>query len=454
MEGSFLSNPNFQDELNKFLIYDRNFLKETSHLFTEEDFARIDDYGGIERGAIARMALDFWHRYREPLGKKILKVEMMEYAAKESFPKETRKRFFDYGESLTNGKVRLVAVDSLLGKVKQYKADLAITKAISDMQTQMEKNILSPEEFMAIARKAVATLGKDAGAPTSIFSYKELEKRIARRALQRQRQRFPVLLIDPIDRMIRVIARKHLGLVLAPYGRGKTLFFVWLALAYTLQGYNVMHFTLEDPQEDVEDRFDAAITSLPMTRLAELPRRVRKRFHRYERMLRTRLKVVDGTGEAITISGIENIWEQERNRGFTADVVLVDYDDEIRPERKQTERRMEFADIYRDYRSFIARHELIGWTASQTSRKSEEMKIIGGQHIAEDISKIRKASFAMSLGQGEWGEESIFLWIAKHRYDMQHVGCNICTDKGRALFYDRDLTLKKEIEERNKVVTT
>jgi hypothetical protein len=84
---------------------------------------------------IARMALDFWRRYREPLSKKMLKVEMMEYAAKESFRGKI-KEVFAYGESLVGGKVRLVAAEAILVKVKQYKADLAITKAISDMQAR------------------------------------------------------------------------------------------------------------------------------------------------------------------------------------------------------------------------------------------------------------------------------------------------------------------------------
>lgn len=448
MKGSYLNDAHFQDELIRFLIYDRNFLKEASHLLKAEDFKKLHQHGGNERKAIAEMTLDFWRKYREPVGK-LFKVELQEYAQKTGWRDENRERLFEYGEALTNGHKR-VAPDAALDKIRQYRLDLELAHAMGEMNDAMDKGILTADEFMAIARKAVEAVGKEPGRPTSIFSDRELEQRIIRRALQQRVQRFPVLLIDPIDRMVRVIARKHLGLVLAPYGRGKTLFFVWLALAYTLQGYNVLHFTLEDPREDVEDRFDAAITSLPIGRLADLPNRVREKFQRYKRMLRTRLKIVDGTDGGITIGAIENIWEQERNRGFAADVVIVDYDDEIRPERKQEERRMEFADIYRDFRSVIARHELIGWTASQTSRKSEDLKIIGGKYIAEDISKIRKASFAMSLGQGDWGEESIFLWIAKHRYDMQHVGANICTDKARALFYDRDATLKKEIEERDK----
>jgi hypothetical protein len=72
------------------------------------------------------------------------------------------------------------------------------------------------------------------------------------------------------------------------------------------------------------------------------------------------------------------------------------------------------------------------------------MKIISGKYIAEDISKIRKASFALSLGQGEWGDDSIFLWVAAHRYDRQHVGGNILTNKEKSLFYDREKTLERE----------
>ena len=37
-------------------------------------------------------------------------------------------------------------------------------------------------------------------------------------------------------------------------------------------------------------------------------------------------------------------------------------------------------------------------------------------------------SFCNVFGNGRW-EKISFLWIAKHRYDMSHIGANICTDK-------------------------
>ena len=435
-------NEHFVDEILAFLVNDRQFLKTASHLLTEEDFQKKQKQEGMERAIVAHLALNFWNRYREPLGK-MLKVELQEYARAQDWNDATKTRILEYGDSLTNGHKR-VAPDLLLEKVRKYKVERKLSMAMTEMMALIQRGQLTTQEFLKIARDAVEGVGKEAGQPIDLFSDKELERRISRRLLQRRRERFPVLLIDPIDRMIRIIARKHMGLVLAPYKRGKTLFFVWLALAYVLQGLNVLYFTLEDPREDVEDRFDAAITSLPTSKISDLPERVREKFARYKRLLRSKIKVVDGTDGGTTIGTVENIWEQERNRGFSADAIIIDYDDEIRPMKKQQERRMEFADIYRDFRAVLARHDCIGWTASQTSRKSDDMKIIGGQHIAEDISKIRKSSFAMSLGKGEWGEESIFLWVAAHRYDKMHVGANIITDKERSLFYDRDATLARE----------
>lgn len=440
---SFLADPHFQDILLGFLIHDREFCKTASHLLSKEDFKGLDSNSGNERVAVAGLALDFYHRYRQPLGK-MLRVELIEYARKSGWRDASKTRLLEYGDSLVNNGHKRVAPDAALQKVRTYKTELELTRTIDAMQTQLATGQLAVEDFLKLAREAADKVTWNDDRPANIFSDKELEKRIARRELQTHRTRFPALLIDPLDRVIRIIARKHLGLILAPYKRGKTMLFVWLALAYVLQNLNVLYFTLEDPKEDIEDRFDAAITNLPMSRLTENPERVKTRFQRYKKYARSKLKVVEGTDGETSIGKMESIYEQERGKGFMADVILVDYDDEIKPMRKQQERRMEFADIYRDFRACLARHELIGWTASQTSKKADEMKVISGKYVAEDISKIRKCSFALSLGQGDWGDDSIFLWVAAHRYDRQHVGGHIITNKEKSLFYDREATLARE----------
>ena len=448
---SYFSSPHFVDSLLMFLVNDREFLKEAGHLLTAEDFQKRNKHEGNEQQTVARMSLEFWQRYREPLGK-MLRVECREMARHAGMSEDNKKRLFEYAEHLTNGHKR-VAATAMLERVRKYKVEHKLALAMQQMSERIRKGTLTQDEFLKIARDA-SQVEKEIGRPIDIFEDRELERRISRRALQRRRQRYPVLLIDPLDRMVRMIARGHLGLLMAPWKRGKTMFFVWLALSYALQGYNVLFFELEDPKEDMEDRFDAAITALPLSRLGEVPTKLRDRFQHYKRLVRSRIKVVDGTDGATTIGGVESVWEQERNRGVTFDAIIIDYDDEVRPQRKQQERRMEFADIYRDYRSFLGRHSLLGWIATQTNKKSDDLRAISGKHIAEDISKIRKASMALALGQGDWGKDSIYGFVAAHRYDVQYVGANFLTDKDRGLIYDRDRTLAQEKLEREKKEAT
>lgn len=453
--------PNFQDEMIRFLANDREFLRVASRILLPEDFPKVGVDDSFERKVIATISLNFWNHYKEPVGK-LLRAEVLEHIRQreqsddkkfkdeqKGYNPESIKRLLEYVEHCSPSKKR-IAGDAILQRVRDYKTHVWMIKASDQLMNYAKSNSLTIERFKTLTTEGLKGVSNDIPAPSDIFSEEELESRISRRALQVKRERFPVLLIDPLDSMIRVIARKHMGLVLAPYKRGKTMLFIFMALAYALQGLNVLFFTLEDPKEDIEDRFDAAIANMPLSRIAEMPDVVRHRFMRFKRLLKARLKVVDGTDGTTTVAAIEATWQQERNEGFTADVIIIDYDDEIRPQKKQPERRFEFAEIYKDLRAVLARTGCIGWTASQTSRASEDLKIISGKHVAEDISKVRKASFVLSLGKGDWGPDSIFLWVAAHRYDRQDVGCHILTNKKNGLFYDRDATVKREKEERAK----
>jgi hypothetical protein len=214
-----------------------------------------------------------------------------------------------------------------------------------------------------------------------------------------------------------------------------------------LQKLNVLYFTLEDSQLDVENRLDSMITGVPIAKLASKPKTTQAKFERYRRFIRSGLRIIDGTQGGFTVAKIEQILLREREQGFHTDALLIDYDDEIVPPRKDKERRFELADIYRGLRQVVSRNNVIGWTAAQTQRDTDTLKIIGGNRVAEDISKIRKVAMAIGVGKGEWGDDSLYLWVAKHRFGKSEVGCHIVSDKERMLIYDREKTREREIEQ-------
>jgi hypothetical protein len=220
-----------------------------------------------------------------------------------------------------------------------------------------------------------------------------------------------MILIPEIDRRIRILTRGMLGMVLAQYKVGKSVALVWIARAYALQGLNVLFFTLEDPQELVEDRLDALITDIDMKLMPRKSDVVRRRFRERRDDLHGRIKIVDGTEGGMSVAMMEQIWERERDRGFDADAIIIDYDDEIEPpvayKNREIYRRFEFADIYRELRRWAARRQLIIWTAAQAKRgKGEDQKVVAGEDTAEDIQGAKSSSlpgpgYVQAAGLGE-----------------------------------------------------
>src|SRR6185503_11423918 len=328
---TYFDNSEFQDLLAALLIKDKRFLIASSHLLTAADFRPRNGHEyGRERWILVQLALDYYQKYKHPLGK-LLSTEILDYCrssrAKDSF----RTSLTEYGQGLRRKKI--LAADSLLDKVVQFKREKSKAAAIEEIVDLQAKGQLSDEKWLDICRGAVDVFSKDPYRSTEFFSNKELEVRIARRDSSKDRKH-PLFLIDPLDLLIRNIGPGHLGLFIAPYKRGKSLTLLWLALAYTLQRLNVIFITLEDPQDDVEDRFDAAVANLPYSKLTTMTKTLRYRFMLYKRLLKGRLKIIDGTESGFSVPMIEAAWEKERGQGFSADVVIIDYDDEIRPSKK------------------------------------------------------------------------------------------------------------------------
>lgn len=438
---TFFSDEHFQDLLVALLCYDRAVLRKTALFLSGDDFKPVAGVPhGRARWIVADRALSYYKKYHEPLAK-LLRAELLRYSSDIGLGARQVAELEDYIGFL-QGKKR-VGAEAITDQVVAYKRDRIRAATLQEMVELQSAGQLDDSRWLELTRKVVGT--RVDGVETTDY-FAGVEARIERRQYAGIQCVIPLFFIEPLDVLVRGIGKGQLGLVLAPTARGKSLCLVWIAIAYTLQRLNVLLITLEDPMTELEDRLDSAISGVPIAVLSERTKTVRRRFRRFRRLLRTRLKLIDGTEGGMSVAQMEQCLLRERERGFVADAVIVDYDDEIVPEHKYKERRFEFADTYRALRRLGSQHGVIVWTASQTQRNTERLKILGGGRVAEDISKVQKASMAISLGQGEWGEDSLYLWVAKHRFDRQHVGCHIVSNRARMLIYDSERTRKAALE--------
>jgi hypothetical protein len=142
----------------------------------------------------------------------------------------------------------------------------------------------------------------------------------------------------------------------------------------------------------------------------------------------------------MTIQKIEGVADTCRNHGFIPQVLLVDYDEKIRPTRNYEQKRFEMDDVYNTFQTLCSRMNLIGWLAAQTQRNTQHMKVLTGDTVAEDIGKMRKTTVGISLGKGEWTDESIYMFVAAHKNDKMNIGCEVVPDKSRGMIYDEEAT--------------
>lgn len=440
----FWRDPDFQKTIVKFLCKDRNFLKNVAPMLRPEDFkARKGETPELEW--IAELALNFWREYSEPIGG-MLKTEVIDLAHQKKLQGSAKDRLLETVEAIRRDN-SLVAVEALEKRVVEYKARRARQAAVAEIIQLEEENELSNEKLVKICSRVL----KNFASPYSVTDYFEtLDQRLTRRRMEKLRK-WPYLFIDPIDEKIRVLSRGNLGMLLSPYKVGKSVGLLWIAYAYALQGLKGLYFTLEDPKEEVEDRLDALFTRIAMKSLIHKPIKTKRRFQRAKQLVKAKLKIVDGTEGGMSVSMIESIWDTERNKGFAADFVIVDYDDEIEPPRSyggdKAARRFEFADIYRELRRFGSRRDIYLWTAAQSKRVKDDKKVISGSDIAEDISKIRKVAICLGIGRNiELGNDGRHIYVAAHKYDQARIGFDIVGNFKQGVFYDRDRTAQKLAE--------
>lgn len=451
--SSILRDPDFQEKLLAFYCRDRNFLKRTSGILTPEDFKPRKDEGMIEAYWIAQKAYKHWHDYKEPVGG-MLNVEMMDFIRenKKKVSSKSRQRISDLVSNIkhANG---LVAVEAIEKKIFEYKQREQKKRAVRELIDLQEKGELSDHRWMKICREAI----KFHDNTIRVSNYaEEIDKRIERRRKNRSRK-FPHFLIPELDKLIRSFPRGEVGLALAKYNVGKSAFAVWLDYAYAVQSLKVLHVTLEDPGEWVEDRLDALFSGIPMKELDDRARRLRKRLRKALSRVRNNIRVVDGTDEGMTVDRIEETWDNLRNQGFSADVVIVDADEGIVPPehyKGENGERRESVDIYKALKRFASRRDLYLWAMAQSQRgkPGKKQMIVTGDNTATDISKVRRAALGIGIGDGPegWPDDARYLFVMRHRYDKARIGCPIMGDFKRAIFYDKQKTAKMQDEHRGK----
>jgi len=425
-------------EILEHLLFDRPFLRRCGDRIRPEDFDAGDQAGDNFGMILATIALDYWRLHRAPVASS-LGVELSRWAKRAGVGSAKRDEIARIIRRMRK-EYRPDRSGAVQEEVRDFQGRVVRARALRELVMLDRSGELTADRWMEVSRQVVEE--REEG---TVRDWADgIDARYARRVESRVMRRMETL-IEPLDQIMEPLGRGDLGLLVAGYKVGKSLFLLWLAMAYSWQGWNVLFITLEDSADVAEDRLDGCVSAVALSEFRSKSRRVRKRSRAWADMVQARIKIVDATDGGMSVHAIEAVRDRLRASGFDGDVIIVDYDDEIAPTRRSESRRFEFAEIYRDLRQLASRTETLVWTASQAVRAAEGREIITGEHIAEDVSKVRKATAAVGLGVYDaWNDKdernARTLHVIAHKRGAGKRTCRVMCDLERGMFYDADRT--------------
>jgi len=304
------------------------------------------------------------------------------------------------------------AADDVLGGIDDGDLE-AVEEAFDDGALALRKaSILSMPESWSKGAKERLSRYESYGKPGGRLCFKTMSETINHRAI-------PVGGL-PVGK---------LGEVLATTNVGKTTFLVDLGFNALIKSQAVvLHITTEDPQEDIETRYDARISRVPRGKLetGSMTPVERKQFldafeehpHIHDRLFVSYLP----KGHKITLVG--PLLESIRERHPTAPI-LLNYDSPYHAQgvRRHSDRRHELREVA-EYIDNLTKDAALGlgdvacWFTHHGRRK-DAGRVPTAESGAESYDIERIVDFMIGLREGESldGSTEVIMeaWIAKNR---------------------------------------
>ena len=194
------------------------------------------------------------------------------------------------------------------------------------------------------------------------------------------------------------LSKGELGVILAPFGVGKTTLITRMAnTAYNL-GYNVVQIFFEDNPKVIQRKHISCWTEVPLNELTENRDKVKEvlpRFKSKEGNLILKKMASDGT----TIPQIKQYLRKLTSNGMKPDIVFVDYMDCVSPVKQFKDEWSGEGNVMRQFETMISELDIVGWTAIQGNRSSIGANVVQADMIGGSIKKGQIGHFIVSVAK-------------------------------------------------------
>ena len=194
------------------------------------------------------------------------------------------------------------------------------------------------------------------------------------------------------------LAKGELGVILAPFGVGKTTFITKIANSAMDLGYNVLQIFFEDLPKVIQRKHLACWSGINLSELQnhkeELTNLINEKGNSKGRIMLKKFPS-DGT----TITKIRQFLRQEKAKGFKPDIILLDYIDCVAPTKSFQNTWDAEGNVMRQFETLLMEFDVAGWTAVQGNRSSIKAEVVESDQMGGSIKRGQIGHFIISVAK-------------------------------------------------------
>jgi replicative DNA helicase len=213
------------------------------------------------------------------------------------------------------------------------------------------------------------------------------------------RKPIPTGLVGLDNLMDGGLSKGELGVILAPFGVGKTTLVTRMAnTAYNL-GYNVVQIFFEDNPKVIQRKHYTCWSEISLNELTERKDEVRTAIAKFQDRQKGSLILKKMPSDGTTIPHIKQYLRKLTSLGNKPDILFLDYIDCVESTKQYKDEYSGEGPIMRQFETMISELDIAGWTAIQGNRSSIGANVVEADMIGGSIKKGQIGHFIMSVAK-------------------------------------------------------
>ncbi len=212
------------------------------------------------------------------------------------------------------------------------------------------------------------------------------------------RKPIPTGLVGLDNLMDGGLSKGELGVILAPFGVGKTTLVTRMANTAYNMGYNVVQIFFEDNPKVIQRKHYTCWSEISLNELSERKDEVKASLEKMkDRKGNIILKKMPSDGT--TMPHIKQYLRKLTSTGMKPDIIFLDYIDCVESTKQFKDEYSGEGPIMRQFETMISELDIAGWTAIQGNRSSIGANVVEADMIGGSIKKGQIGHFIMSVAK-------------------------------------------------------